>query len=512
MESTFLPPAPRAVRTAGPTARRRRARTRPATTTAVPDEPMAVVFAGPGRGRSTLLGGLLGAPGPVLDVAADSYLVVRAGRQREVFAYVPGSLHGQRREPAADLPAPVRPPRRVELRLPDPLLRHFALVDAPDTRRLSAAGARVLLDAARRGGAVVFVLPADRSPDPAEVEVLAALAGAGVRMFLVVTPGGDGRWAGPGAAGAAVAAGSAAADTDRGDPSPVSAAVAAHRRHLSASVPALAAATWFAIDPAAGDTAYLRRSLVEWAGTEGLRRAVGNPPEAYGAARTVPVGADAHLSAWPDRLTALTAAAAQVARQRLAIELAKIHLRCVQEIVFGAGCTGLPEALDRELHALSLSATAECEQAADRLVDDMLGLVVAQPLPPGVRHRFVEAVRRGVAEDPEADDLARVLLVTGTSGVAAVAGAEAVAAGWAYPPAVADPLLPAVGLALSAGCYRHWQAAGHDDVGAARGWVQRTLRGIELELTREVSHRFAALERSLGATLGEAVDHGMLLR
>ena len=45
----------------------------------------------------------------------------------------------------------------------------------------------------------------------------------------------------------------------------------------------------------------------------------------------------------------------------------------------------------------------------------------------------------------------------------------------------------------------------------ARSWLQRAIRGVELELLRETSRRIEAVQRALSATLAEAVDHGILL-
>ena len=142
---------------------------------------------------------------------------------------------------------------------------------------------------------------------------------------------------------------------------PAAGAVEAHRLAIAAAVPALAEAPWFAVDPATTDTAYLRRALVEWAAGEGMSRASDNPPVPPGATRTVRVVADAHESGWAERLEKQARSEAHAVRQRLAIELANIHLRVVQDIVFGTGHAGLPEVLDREVHALSLRAVAECD-------------------------------------------------------------------------------------------------------------------------------------------------------
>ena len=112
----------------------------------MPDEPLAVIAVGAhGSGRGAVVGALLGSVGPVVDVPASSFLVVQHGHGRDLCAYLPGArqAHPYRSGTVHDEPVLARPPRRVEVSLPDPLLRHFALVDTPDTETLGVAGSRV---------------------------------------------------------------------------------------------------------------------------------------------------------------------------------------------------------------------------------------------------------------------------------------------------------------------------------------------------------------------------------
>src|SRR5919201_870724 len=118
-----------------------------------PDEPLAVVVAGPaGAGRRELLAGLLGVQPGMLGAPTGSCLLVNHAKVPTRAAYVPGyrQPHSYGADPLAAGPALARPPRRVELGLPDPLLRHFAVLDTPDTGALGVAGGRVLLDAVGR--------------------------------------------------------------------------------------------------------------------------------------------------------------------------------------------------------------------------------------------------------------------------------------------------------------------------------------------------------------------------
>ncbi|SCL53045.1 hypothetical protein GA0070606_2060 [Micromonospora citrea] len=478
-----------------------------------PEEPLAVVAVGPaGAGRPEVLAGLLRLEPAMLTVPAGSWLVVRHSRVPTRAAHVPGyrQPHSYGADRFAAGPALARPPRRVELSLPEPLLRHFRLVDTPDTGALGVAGARLLLDAAGRSGAVLFVIAADQAFTAGELSLLAELARARVEVFFAVTPGSAG-WApvpeaatteGTGASVAPVGSGTAAAPVD-----PVAVTVEAHRVALLAAVPALARARWFPV--ADGDGADLRRALVGWAADEGLRRASVEPPVQPGAHGRVPVAADP--GDWSERLDRQARSCAQRIRQHLALELANTHLRVVQEIVHGVGCAGMPQLLDREMEALSLLATAQCDHAVGRLVEEAAGRVLGAPLSEGVRRRLFFALRWGLAEHGSGPELDRVLLVTSTGGVAGLTGAGASDALASCPGVERAEVLPPVAVALSGGCWQHWRSPGNHDPNAARAWAQRALREVELELSREVSRRLDVVRLSLDGVLADAVDHGILL-
>ncbi|MER7334931.1 MULTISPECIES: hypothetical protein [unclassified Micromonospora] len=477
-------------------------------------EPLAVVAVGPaGAGRPEVLADVLRLDPGMLTVPAGSWLVVRHSRVPTRAAYVPGyrQPHSYGADRFAAGPALARPPRRVELSVPEPLLRHFSLVDTPDTGALGTAGTRLLLDAVGRSGAVLFVIAADQAFTAVELNLLAEVARARVEVFFAVTPGAAG-WSpvsdvpasteGTGASVAPVGSGAAPAPVD-----PVAITVEAHRAALLAAVPGLARARWFAA--ADGDGADLRRALVGWAADEGLWRASADPPVLPGAHGRVPVAADP--GNWSERLDGQARSWAQRIRQHLALELANAHLRVVQEIVFGVGCAGLPQLLDREMEALSLLATAQCDHAVNRLVEDAAGRVLGAPLSAGVRRRLSFAVRWGLADHPAGHELDRVLLVTSTGGVAGLTGAGATDALASCPGAEREEVLPPVAVALSGGCWQHWRSPGNHDPNAARAWAQRALREIELELAREVSRRLEVVRLSLDGVLSDAVDHGILL-
>ncbi|MEU5907818.1 hypothetical protein ABZ780_26015 [Micromonospora sp. NPDC047467] len=475
-------------------------------------EPLGVVAVGPaGADRRAVLATLVGLDPVMLTVPAGSWLVVRHAKVPTRAAFVPGyrqpHSYGADRDAAG--PALARPPRRVELSVPEPLLRHFTLIDTPDTGTLGVAGVRVLLDAVGRAGALLFVIAADQAFTAPELNLLAEVAASPVEVVFAVTPGAAG-WAPPTDSAVTTQDAGLSAPPAGGPPGEVDSiavTVAAHRAALLAAVPSLAGARWFPIDGV--DSADLRRALVGWSAGEGLQRASTDPPVLPGQHDRVPVVADP--GDWSGQLDRRSRSCAQRIRQHLALELANIHLRAVQEIVFGVGCAGLPDLLDREMAALSLLATAQCDQAVRRILDDAATQVLGAPPVEGVRRRIATAVQYGLVDHRPGRDLDRVLLITSTAGVARLTGAEAIDALASYPTAYRDEVLPPVAVALSGGCWQQWRAPGNDDHSAARAWSQRALREVELELSREISRRFEVIRLSLGVVLSDAVDHGLLL-
>lgn len=156
-----------------------------------PDEPLGVVAVGPaGAERRAVLATLLGLDPVMLTVPAGSWLVVRNAKVPTRAAFVPGyrlpHSYGADRDAAG--PALARPPRRVELSVPEPLLRHFTLIDVPDTATLGVSGTRVLLEAAGRAGALLFVIAADQAFTAAELNLLAEVAPTSVEVVFAVTP------------------------------------------------------------------------------------------------------------------------------------------------------------------------------------------------------------------------------------------------------------------------------------------------------------------------------------
>jgi hypothetical protein len=393
-----------------------------------------------------------------------------------------------------------RPPRRVEFTLPEPLLRHFAVVNTPPTQTLGPGGMRLVLDAVDRGGALLFVTGARHPPAGADLELLAEVARGDAAVFCAVVAKAD----------SDDVVGAGVEGRHRVD---AEAALAAHRAAALAAVPNLDGARWFALAPPGADLdpTCLRRALVDWSGSEGLRRASSSPPVLPGATRTVALdGGGSGGPDWAELLDRRSREAARRLRQHLALELADIHLRRAQELVSDAGCPGLPEALDRDLHGLSLRVVAECDEAAEAIVDGTVGLLIGGPPEEGVRRRVAAAISWGLREHHAFRDLDRVLLVTAEAGISVRTG-PAAAATLAACPGGGGALLPPVGVAVAGGCYRFWRDPANTGAAAARSWLQRSLREVEVAFSRELARRITAVACSLSALLEDSTAQGVLL-
>lgn len=471
-----------------------------------PDEPLAVVAVGPtGAGRGAVLSALLGVPATALRVPRGSYLVIGPGETSEGEAYIPGYRRPfpYRPEPAGVGPALARPPRRIELTLPAPLLRQVNCVATPDTEMLGVAGRRVVRDVVERGGGLLFVFSAQNPPTPADLAFLAEIGTGKVAVFFVLTTG---------EAHARTAAGAGPARPGPADPG-------AHKAAVLDAVPRLHGAPWFVVDRAAPDVSELHQALTNWAALEALRRASVAPPVVPELlSGGVKVAAGMSTSDWEDRLERKVRHQARLARQSLALEVANIHLRSVQEIVFGAGCLGLPDQLDQELHALSIQAVRTCESGVRDVLADVITQLLAPTgqtaddvdIAPAIRRWLAVAVGWGLAEHRHGRDLDRLLLVGSDGAVQTVTGLGAVRALTAYPSGNASAVLPPLGIAVAGACYQFWRNPANADVAKARSWLQRALRDIEMELSREVLRRFAAVHAALLRLLRTAVAEGTL--
>ncbi|WP_123600184.1 hypothetical protein [Micromonospora sp. Llam0] len=453
------------------------------------DEPVAAVVVGAAANsrRAVLTAFLDGESLPDLR-PPESFLVIRHGTVERIAAYLPGwsqpwIVPARSARSGAGLALP-RPPRRVEVSRPDAPLRRLSLVDSPDLETLRSAGATVLLDAAVRGGALVFVVGAGPPPGQVEHELLRRALRAGITVFVAITAAGV-----------------------------QSAGESFQRAALLAAVPELEQAPWHSVDAATGDAVFLRREVTDWAAREALHRAGAGLADqsAFDEPPTLPPGGPA--ADWSEQLDRVVRRIGQRVRHTLAIELANLHLAAVRELLFGGGPAGIPGFLDREFLTLSLQASTACavgvDDAMDEVVEQVFGADPAQRLGPLLR----EQLRRRLLGDPPTA-VAEGLLTTAAGqcepvpSLAAGPAPVVVDVFAAYPVQRSRCTVPPIGVALAADCWHPRGGPSGMAPDQARSWIQQALRAVEIALSQEISLRFAAVRRGLANLLADAIDSG----
>ncbi|GAA0729407.1 hypothetical protein Drose_32645 [Dactylosporangium roseum] len=449
-----------------------------------------VVAGSPSSGKTALVDALICRTAQDDVPAGDGWRVFRHGEEPGVQAFVPG--HREPRPPAASKSGAQRPARRTEITHPAALLKRVALVDTPGSGGLDTANAEIVLDAAEHGLGLLFVVDAGAPLSRADLDLLAVAAERVERIALVLTR------------------------IDQQDHWPEM--LATNRALLASRGPRLATASWFpvSLDPAGiFGVAELRHQLEAWSD----QRAAPTARPAAVAAVTVSAVGDT----WQERLDREVEARRLAAVQQVSINLATIHVRCVQELGSGKGCPELPYVLDRELHALSVRTTRRLRADTREVIGAVFGELLDEAPDEAILRRIGVAARRA-AESLHDDgrERDRALLVTTTSAVAVLTGAAAVdnlsAVGDADWAGGADGVLPPLGVGLNASCYAMWQPKASPggppklpDKKDCRRWLQHALREVEVEVGHELGERYAELRQALAVIAGDAVDHGVLL-
>ncbi|GAA2620324.1 dynamin family protein [Dactylosporangium fulvum] len=449
----------------------------------------AVVAGSPLSGKTALVDALICRTAQDEAPAGDSWRVFRHGEEPGAQAFVPG--HRDPRPPAAPKSGAQRPARRIEITHPAALLKRVALVDTPGSGGLDTANAEIVLDAAEHGLGLLFVVDAGAPLSRADLDLLAVAAERVERIALVLTR------------------------IDQHDHWPEM--LAANRALLASRGPRLATALWFpvSLDPAGTfGVAELRHQLETWSDQHAA------PTARPGTVAAVTVSATGDT--WQERLDQEVEARRLAALQQVSINLATIHVRCVQELGSGRGCPELPYVLDRELHALSVRTTRRLHADTREVIGAVFGELLDEAPDEAILRRIGAAARRAAESSHDGRERDRALLVTTTSAVAVLTGAAAVdnlsAVGGADRSAGAAEVLPPLGVGLNASCYAMWQPKTSPggppklpDKKDCRRWLQHALREVEVEAGHELGERYAELRQALAVIAGDAVDHGVLL-
>lgn len=459
-----------------------------------------VLFVGaPGTRPGAVLAAVAGVPESWIAPrdAEPCWTLLRPGRVASASAFYPG----HRREEPMDLDGlggarVIRQPRRVEIEHQSPLLELIRLAGAPELTDLDPAGSDIVLDAVERSAGLVFVAgpaPLERS----HLDLLRAMTTRPDRLVFV-RPDGYGT---PG-------------DSDSDS--------AARPASPLACDSVLAAAPWYVASDevptgaghvVSGGLEALRLRLASWGTTR--RRALVSVPRQTARYRPAPVSPP-DCEAWRETLDRETLARRAAAGEQVVEYLAEALSRCLAAVGPGAGGTGLPRQLDRELHALSVRVTRRLERDAAAVVGAVCRSLIG--VEPDVRLLArVDAALQRVIESSEDSRPPQALLLTTTSGVAIVTGDHALESTSVLGKGAgrATTLAPIV-VAVSTSCFRRWR--GDEDRGRPENsseqrllWLRRALAAVGAQVLRELDRRYDDLRLGLGLLAEDAIDHGFLL-
>jgi hypothetical protein len=510
--------------------------------------PSVVVVGETKRGKSSLVNALLGVPGlsPVgAAVATSAFVEFVPGARPGVRAFAPGSDEPTRLALTdlvdwasllgAGVPDGARPPRRVEVTHPAPLLQYVSLVDTPGTGGLDPVHTEISLDAVRRATALLFVADASAPLSRPELDFLAQASTAVDAVLFVLTK---------------VDAYPAWRDV-----------LADNRSLLRVYAPRFSAAPWFAVSARLAELGItgpprdaaplveasrivgLQHALVELAG-RGHQLQVAN---VLRSARHELARLDAELAARvratdpdPAELAdARTRRAELAARKRTesrqwslalnaqtqrarveAVGLLRTQVHAVQDeftdridTVRGDAFKALPDAVDAALQAVAVRLSHDLqerfrqvgEQVLAEVFDDEAELqAVLGKLNATLRHALSAAPPR----DAAGDNLMIALSAGGLAfmaGRGAMFGASVLGVGSL---AGAGLLVPfaGVGVGLAAGGYVLWRRRVQNDRQQALTWLREVLAEARAALSDEIAYRFTDLQYALTVALDDAIE------
>ncbi|HEY2672645.1 MAG TPA: dynamin family protein [Rugosimonospora sp.] len=496
------------------------------------------------RGKSSLVNALVGVPdlSPVdAAVATASYLEFSHGDTPAVRAHVPGqaqpvplSLADLRdwATPLGRLPDDTRPPRRVEVQHPAPLLRYLTLVDTPGVGGLDSLHAEVTLDAVARATALLFV--ADASSPLSQPE-LTFLIEASKRVNFVVFA------------------------LTKVDVYPGWRTILAdNRSQLQARAPRFASAPWFPVSarlaelaltmsgPAADELAAesriaaLQHALVELAGRGHLltqsnvlraarseivrmdqdlaQRMSATDPDPAAVARTRQERATlanrkrTESRQWSLALNTETQRAKVEATTRLRQYISQMQEDFLARIDKGGGDqrAAMPADMDRAMQALSIRLSQELEWRFRQIGERVLAQIFSPAELAHVLHRLNAQLHHALSTRPprEGGGGETALVVVSSASMAMMAGRYGIMGASALGLAGAGLIVPVVGvgLGLGVGAFMVWKRKAMADRQQQRTWLREVLAEARATLSDEITHRFTDLQYALTLALDDAIE------
>lgn len=509
--------------------------------------PAIVVVGESKRGKSSLVNALLGVPdlAPAgVGATTGAYLEFRHAPTPAARAWLPGQAEpvalsvadlGDWAVAGGRLPDGQRPPRRIEVGHPAPLLRHLTLVDTPGATGWDPTHTELALDAAAGAAALLFVVDAATPLTRPELDFLIE---AGKRVDTVVF---------------------ALAQIDaypgwrriRDDDQALVRAhaprfgsapwfpVSARLAHLAAQTPAEVAGEL----AAESGVAPLRHALLALAGRGHLLRqanvlravrselvrldlAVGErlratePDPAHEARLRADRAALAARRRGESRQWSL-ALGAEIQRARVAVTgRLRGHLTQTQEELLqvvdtarGGGLRDLPHRVDQALQALSVRLTHDLRARFDQIGEQVLAQVFTPDELRAVLGRLNATLRHALAGRPRREGAGpdNLMIAVSAGGVAfmagrgAIAGASALGVGALVGGGLLIPVA-GLGLGLAAGGFVLYRRRVLGDRQQARIWLREVLGEARAALSDEIAHRFTDLQHALTLALDDAIE------
>lgn len=498
------------------------------------------------RGKSSLVNALIGVPGlsPVdAAVATSSFLEFSYGEQASAQAFLPG-----REDPvplsAAELrdwgtvlgrlPEGIRPPRRIEVRNPAPVLKYLSLIDTPGVGGLDSLHAEIAMDAVSRCTALLFVVDAS---SPFSQPELNFLIEASKRVNFVVFA------------------------LTKVDAYPGWRTILADNiGQLEAHARRFAKAPWYPVSarlaemainvPAAGAELIkesrigdLQHALIDLAGKGHLlieanvlralrseyvrmaeefttKMAATDPdPGAAEKAREdrskLAARKRTESRQWQLALSTETQRARVEATARLRTYVGELQESLLNKIEKGSGSDlkQMPEEVDRALQALSVRLSQDLEYRFRQVGERVLAQIFSPHELQFVLRRLNAQLRHALAAKPrrEKGGGENAIVVMSSASMAVAAGRYAATGASALGLAGiagAGLILPVVGigLGLAAGAFMIWKRKGMSDKVQQRTWLREVMGEARAALSDEVANRFTDLQYALTLALDDAIE------
>ncbi|MGA8116200.1 MAG: dynamin family protein [Actinocatenispora sp.] len=508
--------------------------------------PSIVVVGETKRGKSSLTNALIGVPNlsPVdAAVATSSYLEFVHGSQAHARAYIPG-----REDPIplqmtdvrdygtvlGNLPDGIRPPRRLEIFHPAPMLQYATLMDTPGVGGLDSLHAEVALDAVERATALLFVVDASAPFSQPELNFLIE-ASKRVNMVIFALTKVD-----------AYPGWRTILDDNRSllrahAPRFASAPffpVSSRLAELALRMPKEAAAEIVKesrvaelqhalIGLAAKGTALKTANTLRAVRTEFVRLDIG-VGDRMKSADPDPALLDrlkeergkvnarkrSETKQWSLALNTETQRARVEAQSRLRQYMTKLQEDFTKSIEKGGGTKQLPYDVDRALYAVSVRLSGELEHRFRVIGQRILASVFTPQELNYVLRRLNARLRHALASKPQKEsggDSSMVVMASMGSAVSmgrlAMTGGSAAASalGAAAVGGVVVPVI-GVGVGLAIGAFMMWKRKGQASKQQAKTWLREVLGEARASLSDDIATRFTDLQYALTLALDEAIE------